>query len=146
MSRYSGRGQRRGPVTLMRATAVLVLLDTLAQAALAGLFVTGDLDLLAWHSANADILAALTLLQTAAVAVVWRRLGGPAWPLAASIALAALVGSQQALGEARVLAAHMPLGMTIFGGAAAMVCWTFTYRPRRREAQQERPAPVEAAQ
>ncbi|MEV0411699.1 hypothetical protein AB0I68_13090 [Streptomyces sp. NPDC050448] len=130
----------------MRATAVLVLLDTLAQAALAGLFVTGDLDLLAWHSANAGILAALTLLQAGAAAAVWRRLGGPAWPLAASIALAALVGAQQALGEARVLAAHMPLGMAIFGCAAAMVCWAFTYRPRPRPAEQELPAPVEVAQ
>ncbi|MFJ9824284.1 hypothetical protein ACIRSU_07885 [Streptomyces sp. NPDC101160] len=147
MSGYDSRG-RRWPVRLMRATAVLVLLDTLAQAALAGLFVTGDLDLLVWHSANADILAALTLLQAAAAAAVWRRLGGPAWPLAASIALAALVGAQQALGEARVLAAHMPLGMAIFGRAAAMVCWAFTYcpRPRPRRTEQERPEPVEVAQ
>lgn len=148
MSGIDSCGPQRRPMRLMRATAVLVLLDTLAQAALAGLFVTGDLDLLAWHSANADILATLTLLQAVAALLVWRRLAAPAWPLAASITLAALVGAQQGLGEARVLAAHMPLGMAIFGGAAAMLCWAFTYRPRPRPrpAEQERPAPVEVAQ
>lgn len=123
---------------------VLVLLDTLAQAALAGLFVTGDLDLLAWHSVNADVLATLTLLQTVAALLVWRRLGGPAWPAAASVALAALVGAQQGLGEARVLAGHMPVGMAIFGCATAMACWAFVYRPR--PAGRGRPAPAEVTE
>ncbi|MEU8437022.1 hypothetical protein AB0F18_29795 [Streptomyces sp. NPDC029216] len=130
MSGPDARGRRTWPVRLMRATAVLVLLDTLAQAALAGMFVTGDLDLLAWHSANADVLAALTLAQAAAAALLWRRLDGPRWPVAASIALTALISVQQGLGEARVLAAHIPLGMAVFGCATALVCWAFAYRPR----------------
>ncbi|MFC5667788.1 hypothetical protein ACFP3U_33090 [Kitasatospora misakiensis] len=42
------------PITLIRALTCAFLLDTLAQAALAGLFVTGDVDLLARHDANAQ--------------------------------------------------------------------------------------------
>ncbi|MFI9307132.1 hypothetical protein [Streptomyces triculaminicus] len=99
---------------------MLVLLDTLAQAALAGLFVTGDLDLLTWHAANAGVLSALTIAQTAAALVVWRAGRGPWWPTVASAVLAALVSAQQGLGEARVLAGHMPLGMAVFGCATAL--------------------------
>ncbi|MER7466776.1 hypothetical protein [Streptomyces sp. NPDC097981] len=128
MNRLDAHG-RRWPLRLMRTATTLVLLDTLAQAALAGLFVTGDLDLLTWHSANADVLTALTLLLTAAAVLVWRRPGGPAWPAAASAALAVLVGAQQGLGEARVLAAHMPLGMAIFGLATALMCWSWAFSP-----------------
>ncbi|MFD8411029.1 hypothetical protein ACFV2Q_04590 [Streptomyces sp. NPDC059650] len=57
MSRHDVRSGRR-PGRLMRTAAALVLLDTLARDALAGLFVTGDPDLPAWHSANADVLTA----------------------------------------------------------------------------------------
>ncbi|MEV5507694.1 hypothetical protein [Streptomyces orinoci] len=120
--------ERRWPVRLLRATAVLVLLDTLLQAALAGLFVTGDLDLLAWHAANAGVLSALTVVQTVVAVVVWRLLRAPGGPAAASAVLACLVSVQQGLGEARVLAAHMPLGMAIFGCATALTYWAFTYR------------------
>ncbi|MGW2634464.1 hypothetical protein ACWC2K_34855 [Streptomyces chattanoogensis] len=110
----------------MRGTAVLVLLDTLVQAALAGLFVTGDLNLLAWHAANAGVLSALTVIQTVLAVVVWRRLRGPGWPVAAGAALLGLVTVQQGLGEARMLAGHMPLGMAIFGCATALTYWSFS--------------------
>ncbi|KPC64391.1 hypothetical protein ADL29_12165 [Streptomyces chattanoogensis] len=113
---------------LMRGTAALLLLDTLVQAVLAGLFVTGDLDLLAWHAANAGVLSALTVIQTVLAVVVWRRLRGPGWPAAASAALVGLVSVQQGLGEARVLAGHMPVGMAIFGCATALTYWAFTAR------------------
>ncbi|MGW1106819.1 hypothetical protein [Streptomyces sp. NPDC002540] len=127
----SGRNARQGrwPLHLLRTAAVLVLLDTLAQAALAGLFVTGDLDLLTWHSANANALAALTLIQAAAALLVRWRLAGPLWPIGASVLLAVLVGAQQALGEARILAGHLPLGMTIFGLATALTYWAWTFDP-----------------
>ncbi|MFF8374443.1 hypothetical protein ACF05W_37395 [Streptomyces lydicus] len=133
----SGRNARRGrrPLHLMRTAAVLVLLDTLAQAALAGLFVTGDLDLLTWHSANADALAALTLTQAAAALLVRWRQGGPLWPVGASVLLTVLVGAQQALGQARILAGHLPLGMAIFGLATALTYWTWTFTPTAADAR-----------
>lgn len=46
----------------------------------------------------------------------------------ASAVLVALVSVQQGLGEARVLAGHMPLGMTVFGGATALTYRAFTQR------------------
>ncbi|MGW4165092.1 hypothetical protein [Streptomyces sp. NPDC004788] len=120
--------RRHWPLHLLRACAALVLLDTLLQAALAGLFVTGDVDLLAWHAANAELLQALAVLQALAGVLTRRLLPGPVWPAAAAVLLIALVGAQQALGEARLLAAHLPLGMAVFGCATALTCWAFAHR------------------
>lgn len=119
---------RRWPMRMLRLVAVLVLLDTLVQAALAGLFVTGDLDLLTWHAANAGALGALSVVQTVAALAVWRVMRGPRWPTVASAVLVAMVSAQQGLGEARILAGHLPLGMAVFGCAAALTCWVFTHR------------------
>ncbi|KNB50581.1 hypothetical protein [Streptomyces caatingaensis] len=118
------------PVRLLRATAVPVLLDTLVQAALAGLFVTGDLELLAWHAADAGVLSALTVLQAVATVLVWRRLRTPGGPAAAAAVLVGLVSAQRGLGEARALAGHMPLDMGVFGCATALTYWAFTCRAR----------------
>ncbi|MFF4156519.1 hypothetical protein [Streptomyces sp. NPDC001678] len=115
------------PMRVLRAVAVAVLLDTLVQAALAGLFVTGDLELLTWHAANASVLGALTVAETVAALVVWRRRAAPGWLAVASAVLVALVSVQQGLGEARVLAGHIPLGMGVFGCATALACWAFTH-------------------
>lgn len=128
MTARSDSPVRRWPLRVLRVVAVLVLLDTLAQAALAGLFVTGDLDLLTWHAANAGVLSALTVVQTVAALVVWRAARGPLWPAVASAVLVVLVSVQRGLGEARILAGHMPLGMAVFGCAAALTCWAFAHR------------------
>ncbi|MFF0431705.1 hypothetical protein ACFYU9_05690 [Streptomyces sp. NPDC004327] len=135
MSRRNAR-QGRWPLHLIRTAAALVLLDTLAQAALAGLFVTGDLDLLTWHSVNADALAALTFVQAASALVVRWRLAGPVWPVGASVLLIVLVGAQQALGEARILAGHLPLAMAIFGLGTALTYWTWTFNPAAADAHE----------
>ncbi|UKY48566.1 hypothetical protein [Streptomyces inhibens] len=123
-------------ITVMRALACLFLLDTLAQAALAGLFVTGDVDLLRWHDANAQVLSALAALQIAAAMLIRLRTRGPRWPVAVTALLLALVAGQQALGHARILAGHIPLGMAVFGIAAALTCWAFTFRPLTDSAQE----------
>ncbi|MFE7194521.1 hypothetical protein [Kitasatospora sp. NPDC057541] len=118
-------------VTLFRAVSVLFLLDTLFQAALAGLFVTGDVEFLAWHAANAQLLSALVVVEALAAAAVWRALRGPLWPLLGAVGLLGLLSAQQGLGAARMLGGHLPLGMAIFGLGAALTYWAFTFRPAR---------------
>ncbi|GGT84772.1 hypothetical protein [Streptomyces violascens] len=123
---------RRWPIRLLRATAVLFLLDSLLQAALAGLFVTGDVGLLAWHAANAQMLSALVVVQTIAAVVIWRSLRGPWWPPALTVGLLGLLSIQQGLGESRMLGGHIPLGMAIFGTGAALTYWAFSFQPAGR--------------
>lgn len=121
----------RWALVLLRTGAALFLLDTLLQAALAGLFVTGDVDFLTWHAINADVLSALVVVQAIAAVVVWRSLRAPLWPFLLTLGLLALLSAQQGLGEARMLGGHIPLGMAIFGAGAALTYWAFAFRSNR---------------
>jgi heme A synthase len=121
--------QQRG-ARLLRVLSVLALFDTLVQAALAGLFITGDVGLLDWHGVNASVLALLVALEAGAAFLVWRPGRGPAGPFLLALGLLVLVGVQQALGAARVIAGHVPLGMAIFGLGAALTYWSFSSAPR----------------
>jgi hypothetical protein len=109
-----------------RITAVLFVLDTLLQATLAALFVTGDVGLLPVHNANAQVLTTVLLLETIAAAVVMRTTGSEqSWPVALGVVLLGMVVVQQIVGHARLLLVHIPLGVAIFGGACALLVRAF---------------------
>ncbi|MFE3599720.1 hypothetical protein [Streptomyces sp. NPDC059142] len=102
---------------VLRVTASLGLLSTLAQGLLAGLFVTGDVDLLAVHSAVGSTISLIALIQLAAALVERRarkKRDEPAhWRLTVLSGLfLALVSTQIGLGMARVVAPHIFLGVT----------------------------------
>lgn len=118
----------------LRVTATGHLAGVLVQAALAGLFVTGDVDLLAWHRDNAGYTHALLYLQLVAAVLLWRPGRGPGWPALAGVGLVVLETAQVGLGQARIIAGHFPLGVAIFGLSAVFTAWT--WRAFRR------PAPV----
>ncbi|WP_157546415.1 hypothetical protein [Microtetraspora fusca] len=119
----------------LRIAATAHLAGVLGQAALAGLFVTGDVDMLTLHRDNGGFTHALLYLQLVAAILLWRPGRGPRGPAWASAALVVLETAQIGLGQSRVLAGHFPLGMTIFGGSAVLAVWTWrSLRPRAREA------------
>nr|WP_245653267.1 hypothetical protein [Herbidospora sakaeratensis] len=111
----------------IRVTSVLHLAGVLGQALLAGLFVTGDADLLSWHESNAGITYSLLLVQFVAAVFLWRR-GRVVWPFWATSALIAAESLQIWVGMSRDLAVHFPLGMSIFGASAVMtlLVWRVT--------------------
>ncbi|MEU2712086.1 hypothetical protein [Streptomyces sp. NPDC007205] len=119
---------RAWPLTLLRTTSLLFVLDTLLQAALAGLFITGDVGFLDLHAANAQVLAALVLVEAAAALLVWRSMRGPAWPFALTVGLLVLVGAQMGLGAARMLGGHIPLALGVFGVGVVLAYWACTYK------------------
>ncbi|MET9071406.1 hypothetical protein [Streptomyces sp. NPDC004232] len=121
---------RNWPLTLLRTMSVLFVIDTLLQAALAGLFITGDVGFLDLHAANAQLLATFSLVEAAAALLVWRSMRGPAWPFAAAVGLIVLVGAQMGLGAARMLGGHVPLALGVFGVGVALTCWACTYKHR----------------
>ncbi|GAA2663677.1 hypothetical protein [Nonomuraea recticatena] len=112
----------------LRSAAALHLLGVLAQAALAGLFVTGEVDMLAWHRDNAGFTHAALYLQLVAAILLWRPGRGPAWPAWATAALVAAETAQVALGHDRVLSVHFPLGVAVFGASAVLtvMVWRVT--------------------
>ncbi|WP_229803022.1 hypothetical protein [Planobispora rosea] len=117
----------------LRSTATLHLLGVLGQAMLAGLFVTGDVDLLRWHRDNGGFTAGMLFCQLVAAILLWRPGRGPAWPAWATAALTVAETIQVFLGQERILVGHFPLGVTVFGASAVLTWWVW-YGLRTEEA------------
>ncbi|GAA3685816.1 hypothetical protein GCM10022224_058250 [Nonomuraea antimicrobica] len=118
-------GPRGWIVWSLRVTATVHLAGVLAQAALAGLFVTGDVDLLTWHRDNGGVTHSVLYLQLVASILLWRPGRGPGWPALAGLGLVVLETGQVVFGQSRILALHFPLGMAIFGLSAVFTAWTW---------------------
>jgi hypothetical protein len=126
---YPAFRPRRWPIVVVRVLAVTVLLQTLVQAALAGGFITGDVDLLGLHSVN-GILLVLTAAALLPAAVLLVRPGrGPWWPIVFSVLLWQLVATQVGFGFGRQVGLHIPLGVAITALIAAFTWWSCAYRP-----------------
>jgi hypothetical protein len=129
------RPARRWPIALLRTLTTIVLLQVLIQAALAGGFVTGDVNLLGLHSANAILLILTSTALLPATILLVRPGRGPWWPIVFGVVLWWAIVMQAGLGFARQVGLHIPLGMAIMGLTAALCWWAFAYRT---------PAPVPA--
>lgn len=116
-------------VWFLRISILLVTASVLIQPVLAGLFVTGEVGLLTMHAANASLIALLVLVQLVA-AILVRTGGGPGWPIWATVAFFVLVLAQTAIGYARVVALHIPVGVLMFGVIVGLLIATWSPRPR----------------
>ena len=119
----------RWPFRVVITAAAALLFD---QAVYAGQFLAGAFPALHTHRENATV-AGITVLAAALAAVPLRRPGGgPWWPMLACLGLFGLIAVQIVLGFGRVLAVHIPLGVTIIGLAAALAVWAWRYDGRAR--------------
>jgi hypothetical protein len=132
---------RRWPLWLLRVVLAAAAVQLADQAVLAGQFLGGTYGSLQSHRDNATG-AGLTILAAVVPAVLVRWPGrGPWWPIAACLALFALTAAQIAVGFARILPLHVPLGVAIVGLTAWLTIWSWRYRPATVLA----PVPEEAA-
>jgi hypothetical protein len=119
----------RWPVQVIRVIAVVLLVQVLLQAGLAGAFISGDITLLGLHSAN-GVLLELTSGTLIPAAVLLLRPGrGPGWPIIFSVVLWFLISAQIGIGFTRRIGMHIPLGVAIFGMVCGLTWWAFNYRP-----------------
>ncbi|WP_419998783.1 hypothetical protein [Streptomyces boninensis] len=125
----------RWPLLVLRVCTVLLLLLTLLQPVLAGLFITGDTDLLRLHEQNATVIATLSWITVAAAVTLWRPGRGPMWPIGLTLAVAGLIEAQSGFGYARQLGLHIPLGTALVAGLTAQTYWVFAHRQRARHAR-----------
>ncbi len=121
---------RRTPVAgwivwSIRVTVTAHLVSVLAQGVTAGMFITGDVDLLRLHSINGEVASGLATLQFVAAILLWRPGRGAAWPIWPSLLLTLLEGIQHTTGLRRVLDLHVPLAMLIVGISAVMAVWAW---------------------
>jgi hypothetical protein len=116
---------KRWPWTVFRicCTATAVLLFN--QAVFAGQFLGGSFGALQTHRDNATA-AGLAVLVTAVAAVLVRRPGGgPLWTVFACLALFGLVAAQIAIGFARLLTVHIPLGVAVILLMLLLTVWSW---------------------
>lgn len=127
---------RPAPLGVMRAVVTLHALAAVAQPVLAGQFLEGNFDMLAWHSANAVLVQMFGLCQIVA-AVLLRWPGrGPLWPLPVSVLLFLAEAAQATFGYIRMLDLHVPLGVAIVGTATWMAFWVWRPRLGRRPVEE----------
>lgn len=124
---------RRWPWLVLRGTLCLLAVDVLAQAVLAGRFLSGDFAMLTAHELNATRFAATLSFVLIAVAILaWRAGGGPGWLVLVAVVLSAAIAGQIVLGFSHVLGLHVPLGVTIIGLTGWLAVWVCTHEPTDR--------------
>lgn len=83
------------------------------QAVFAGQFLGGTYDALGTHRENATVAGIAVLVAAVAAVPMWRPGGGRLWPVLACLGLFGLIAAQIAIGFARIIAVHVPLGVLI---------------------------------
>ncbi|WP_454856029.1 hypothetical protein [Promicromonospora soli] len=115
----------RWPFWLFRVTTLVTAVMLFDQAVFAGQFMSGSYDALHTHRENATFAGLSVLLSTIAAVLVRRPGRGPWWPIAGAAGVFGLVALQIALGFARVLTVHVPLGVATILLATVLAVWAW---------------------
>jgi hypothetical protein len=119
--------------TAKRALQVLATLSVLMivlQGASAGLLLSRNRSAEALHFNGAIVVHVLTGLTALVAFLVARREGGPWWPTALAVVVFVVGFIQAAIGEAGILAVHVPLAMLLLVAAVVVTMWSFRRSPR----------------
>jgi len=116
------------PTWLFRVTSTIAAVMLFDQAVFAGQFLDGTYSSLHTHRENATNAGIVVLVSLVASILVRWPGRGPWWPILANVGIFGLVGMQIALGFARVIALHVPLGVAIIGLATALAIWAWRRR------------------
>jgi hypothetical protein len=110
----------RTVLAVTRGVATVHTVVILAQPVLAGRYLIGDYDMLAWHTFGADLVTYLGVAQLVSAALLWWR-GGTRWPLWASLLLFVGESGQYFAGVSGALDVHVPLGVVLAVSASAVL-------------------------
>ncbi|TDU01672.1 hypothetical protein EDD99_0035 [Streptomyces sp. 846.5] len=110
---------------VFRTTVTIEALLALAQPVLIGGFLQGHYASLELHKENATFTGLAAMVMLLAAVLQWRPGRGQAWPLFASLAVAAAIVVQVIMGYARTLAVHVPLGVLIVTSDVLLLVWVW---------------------
>lgn len=111
---------------LLRAITGVVTLDGLAQAMFAGRLMAGSYAGLDAHSLNGPVMAAGMLLMTLCFAAAWRFGQTTGRSVFQCAAMTVGTGVEIGLGHREILAVHVPLGVALVAGLAAVTVRVWT--------------------
>lgn len=112
-----------GYQTAFKVVAALNMLAVLLQAVSAGQLMSGGGAGL--HGMGAGAVHVLGVVLLVVAVLMWRPGRGAGWPALVSLAVLLLGFLQSMLGGSGAVAAHVPLGMTIFGISVWLVVWAW---------------------
>jgi hypothetical protein len=115
---------------VLRGTTAALALLGVAQAVLAGGFLTGRDELLRVHLYSGVSMVVIALVQAVA-AVFLRRAGGPAAVVRLGLLLPVGLAAQAALGASHILLLHVPLGAFMVVGLVRMMRWLWRDLPEQ---------------
>lgn len=115
------------PRTVFRLCSTLVALLVLAQAVLAGDFLSGRYESLALHAQNGGLVGVAMIGQVIAAILLWRKGGAPSWPVRTSVVQLVIAVALYVLGENRVLAIHIPLAVALTVGTSLLTVWAWRW-------------------
>ena len=119
-----------GALRALRIVSTASVLFIVLQGVTAGEILSRNRMAESLHYAGAFVVHALTALTVVAAYLVLRQRRGPWWPTAVAAAIFVVGFVQAAIGEAGILAVHVPLAMLLLVGAVLVMGWSFA-RPQR---------------
>ena len=125
----------RASLWFLRIVLVLHAGLVVAQPVLAGYFLSGEVDAMAWHGPIGSSLWMMSMLQFVAAVLYWRPGGGRLWPALLTFVLFFAEFVQLTFGYLQNFAVHVPLGTAIVITVVAMAIWSF--RPSARRGRKE---------
>ncbi|MFI5711850.1 hypothetical protein [Kribbella sp. NPDC051620] len=102
-----------------------------AQPILAGYFLSGEVDAMAWHGPIGSSLFLIAFIQLVAAILYWRPGRGRLWPALVTIGLIVAELTQVVFGYQQNFAVHVPLGTAIVITVLWMTVWSFRSTARR---------------
>jgi hypothetical protein len=118
-------GRPSWPRWLFRVCMTVAATLLANQAVYAGQFLAGTYGSLLTHRENATY-SGIAVAVAAAAAVLLRWPGrGPLWPVLATVGLFGLIAAQIAIGFARIITVHIPLGVAVIVVAVLLTVWAW---------------------
>ena len=109
----------------LRVVATLSVLMIVLQGVSAGEILSRNRSAESLHFGGAIVVHVLTGLTALVAVLIARRERGPWWPTAIAVVVFAVGFAQAAIGEAGILAVHVPLAMLLLVGAVTVMLWSF---------------------
>ena len=116
------------PVRLLRVLSTVLLGFAIGQAGFGSGYLGGNPDLLIIHYINAFLVVGLVVACLVG-GVLYRRAGGPLWPLIFAAALLAVAVVQIVLGRSNITGAHVFVGVLFLCGVTTFCSYLWRHRP-----------------
>lgn len=114
-----------GVLQALRVVSTASVLFIVLQGLSAGAILSRSRMAISLHFGGAIVVHVLTGLTAVAAFLLMRQRQTPRWPTAVAAAVFVVGFAQAAIGEAGILAVHVPLAMLLLIGAVMVMGWSF---------------------